>query len=162
MFSCIVDIKSNCLIYSAASSTETFSYSANSEINELSSKGFPLSIVENADFGDIKIPFKLGDSLFLYSDAMTENYVTEEHMLGVDGLKKIVKKELQNNRDTGFEVIDNKQFLKRILKQFHRQTCAPLQDDLTAVIFSRVKNSQVEEKCSVKEENVKMNQAIGR
>ena len=132
MFYGIVDIQSDKLIYSAACNPHPIILRANGEIDIIDGSGRPLGIGMNF-YETITVPFFIGDSLILYSDALIE---TEKFSGGyIDGseLANLVAR----NKNESAENIKNS-----ILNYFTEKCSAPI-DDLTIYICVRTANKTI-------------------
>ena len=100
------------------------------KVETLASTGFPLGMFCNGEFPFEKITMAPGDSLFLYSDGLTEAQKTSEKQYGEERVSAVVA---ENNALSPQELIravveDMKRFLSG----------APKTDDLTMMVVRRV------------------------
>lgn len=122
----IYDPKTKILTYSAAGSPEPFLYSKK-KISLLNTSGLPLGIMKNTSYESHTVHLNKGDSLFLYSDAITESPSEKKERLGTKGLQKIVEHFIKNpNPQT---------VLRSIMNAFFEFAPPPPPDDVTAVLF---------------------------
>ena len=93
----------------------------------LDTSGIPLGIVKNASYTEHTIRLKPGDSLFLYSDALTESPSVNGDRLGTEGFQKLVEKGIKNH--------DVQSSLQTIMTSFFEFAPPPPPDDVTAVLL---------------------------
>lgn len=123
----IIDSAAGTLSYAAAGAPSPIMYQAG-RTSMLDASGVMLG-VSNAPFltSDI-VPFPAGASLLIYSDAMTEAEDRQGHLVGEDGLVRLVQQSFA----------DGENRLARLLSAFDTMVTRPLADDLTAICISRV------------------------
>ena len=100
-------------------------------ITALKPKGISIGLVENVQFADQleeqKILLNQGDLLLLYSDGVTEATNPQEVMFEIDGLKKVIEKNICESSKTIVDQINSQ------LHEFVKSD--ELQDDATMVAF---------------------------
>ena len=83
--------------------------------------------MKNTSYESHTVHLNKGDSLFLYSDAITESPSEKKERLGTKGLQKIVEHFIKNpNPQT---------VLRSIMNAFFEFAPPPPPDDVTAVLF---------------------------
>ena len=83
--------------------------------------------MKNTSYETHTVQLNKGDSLFLYSDAITESPSENKERLGTKGLQKIVEQHIKNpNTQTA---------LRGIMNAFFEFAPPPPPDDVTAVLF---------------------------
>ena len=128
MFLGILDTKTNIMKYATASSPSPFVVDhKNKSINAGDGKGFPLGIIEDAEFEIREIEFNKDSTLFLYSDGMSEACDHKGEMFGEKGIRSILKTN-----------ISEKRFFDSVLRDFRvRRGDQGTEDDLTVVGVNR-------------------------
>jgi len=120
------DPKEKTLSYASAGAPPPFWCSKN-KTTLLETAGMPLGIRQKATYPTHTIQLKVGDTLCLYSDALTESPSEDGKRLGTDGFKKIVEKGIRNpNVQTD---------LRNIMNAFFEFAPPPPPDDVTAILF---------------------------
>ena len=127
MFFGIIDFAANELTWSAAGVPPPVMVSQG-KASFLDSRGVPLGLLANPKYVNHKIAFKSGDSLVLYSDAITDAEV-EGQSFGQDRFARLVDDQLLQHGELRVD---------GILDAFHALSPPPNDDDLTAVRFSRL------------------------
>lgn len=123
----IIDSVAGTLSYAAAGAPSPIMYQAG-RTSMLDASGVMLG-VSNAPFlTSDTVPFPAGASLLIYSDAMTEAEDRQGHLVGEDGLVRLVQQSFA----------DGENRLARLLSAFDTMVTRPLADDLTAICISRV------------------------
>ncbi len=97
------------------------------KVNHLDTAGLPLGISKNATYSDQSIKFSPGDTLFLYSDALTESPNKEGVRLGNEGFQKLAS--------PYFKKPTVQQALSGIMHDFFEFAPPPPPDDVTAVLI---------------------------
>lgn len=121
----VVDFENEVFEYAAAGSTAPIRINSMEQSVEVGSgKGVPLGISKKAVYENRQLPFKMGDGIFLYSDALVEHGRKEKLDLGHAGVEKLV---LQVASMTNDLIVED------ILAPFLSVAPRPLNDDLTAV-----------------------------
>ena len=94
----------------------------------LESRSLVLGFLEDAVIGEatIEIPIQTGDRLMLYTDGLTDNFNSQNEMLGVDGLAEIV------NETSRLALPEMKQ---RILDRVTQYREGPATDDISLVLL---------------------------
>ena len=94
-------------------------------------EGFPLGMFDESTYENRELPFPVGASLLLYSDAATEGKMKQGGRLEEDGLIRVTRQCLETgNRKNLVKTL--KETLDTVLDQ-------PLADDLTIVCATRLK-----------------------
>ena len=122
----IYDPKTHILNYAGADAPTPFLRSGR-KTRLLDTAGMPLGIVKNATYTDHAVQMKPGDSLFLYSDALTESPCTDGSRLGTIGFQKIVEQGLKHP--------DATIALRRIMDSFFQISPPPPPDDVTTILL---------------------------
>ena len=125
----IYDPKAKTLDYAAAGAPQPF-WISGKKTTLLETAGMPLGIRQKATYESHQIQMKAGDSLVLYSDALTESPSDDGERLGTAGFKKLVEKNIKNENTS--------LALHNIMGAFFEFAPPPPPDDVTAVLF-RVK-----------------------
>ncbi len=126
----IIDTDKDTLVYANAATPTPFLFEAGNDEPKLLSEGSPaLGMLDQTIYENYTAPFKLGASLFLYSDAFTEAKNADGERLFEEGLSKLVQKCLTATTQD--------KFLNSLIAEFNRKVTLPLDDDLTAVWISR-------------------------
>jgi sigma-B regulation protein RsbU (phosphoserine phosphatase) len=134
MFYGIIDIASDQLHYTCATyPPPLFVKHASGEVVMLESVNFPLGVVPDAGYQTHCIPFVKGDSLLLYSDALTETNSPGTSLLLEEDFWANHLKGLISTTPNGGKI------LASVLERFNQHRGGlPLQDDLTIVACQRV------------------------
>jgi phosphoserine phosphatase RsbU/P len=98
-------------------------------IEQLSSGGFPLGIIPNADYEIGETYLNEGEALIIYSDGVSEANNTKGDEFGIDRLGEVIKKNLTRSASGLRDKVES------ALSEF-TQT-APANDDITLVIVKR-------------------------
>lgn len=122
----IWNVKKKILKYAAAGSPNPILKSGRKK-TFLDTAGMPLGIASHPEYTDYQVPFKKGDSILLFSDALTESPNAEGERLGEDGFAKQVLK--------AFSAKTAKKAIDGIMARFFEFTKPPLPDDATAVFI---------------------------
>ena len=94
---------------------------------ELEAMAPPLGVVEFAEFPEIEI--ELGDnSLYMFSDGVTEGFIAEGEMLELSGLFRTIA--------TMQKDITPQQKINNIVSQF-KQSNVPIRDDVTILLLEK-------------------------
>ncbi len=101
----------------------------NGEISKFEKGGPALGILKNAPFTDTVVEMESGDTLFLYSDGVTEAMNDEGHFFGETRLERILK----HASDKAPKYLGN--YILRALDDFVLD--APAHDDVSMVILKR-------------------------
>ena len=99
-------------------------------IDQLSSGGFPLGIIPNAEFEQGEILLQPGESLVIYSDGVSEANDPEGEEFGLDRLASVIRSNLKASAAGLRDKVES------ALSAFTRT--APANDDITLVIVKRV------------------------
>lgn len=131
MFCGIIDTKRDKFIYSAAASTAPLIGEKKSEkLVFLDPSGFPLGMIEDANYETREVEFLKGQGLFLYSDVLIESMDQRGKMIEEEGFEAMCI-------DSFLHMGEGLSFLGRFLKIFDMHVVRPLKDDLTAVFIER-------------------------
>jgi len=128
MFYGVVDPVVNRLHYACACSPHPLILKKKGAVHQLDGTGLPLGLEPHV-YATQQVEFRVGDTLVLYSDALTETpdengrYITENDIAEV----------LSANASAPASVL-----MQRILTYFEKHSAAPLRDDLTLSICKRV------------------------
>lgn len=122
----IYNPKENTLDYAAADAPTPFLCSRG-KTTLLRTSGLPLGIMRDTKYTDYQLKLKVGDTLFLYSDALTESPSLDGKRLGTAGFQKFVEQGIQN---------PNAQIaLRHVMNLFFEFAPPPPPDDVTAILF---------------------------
>ncbi len=124
-FFSIFNPKTKVMEYAGAGSPQPFIIHKNKTL-QLDTDGLPLGIMKDTKYVDKKIQLSDEDSLFFYSDALTESPSPDGKRLGTDGLKTIVEKYIKDPN------IHNS--LRLIMNDFFDFSQPPPPDDVTAIL----------------------------
>ncbi len=130
MFYGVIDLAKDLLTYAGAATTSPLVFPPGLDKPLIGSgEGFPLGMFDDSTYENRELPFSLGASLLLYSDAITEGKTQRGERLGEGGLIDLASKCLRTSqRETLVVALTGK--LDEILNQ-------PLADDLTIVCATR-------------------------
>ena len=94
---------------------------------ELEAQAPPLGVLSNAEFPELEV--ELGDqSLYMFSDGVTEGYVAENETLDMSGLFKTIA--------TMEEGLEPGQRIQKIIDRFNDST-VPFRDDVTMLLLEK-------------------------
>jgi serine phosphatase RsbU (regulator of sigma subunit) len=126
----VIDPAEDLLVYSAAAAPSALVFPPDNDRPLIGSgEGFPLGMFDDSVYENREMPFPLGASLLLYSDAITEGKTRQGERLGEKGLIDLAGKCLRTaQREMLVMTLTGK--LDDILNQ-------PLADDLTIVCATR-------------------------
>lgn len=136
MFCGIIDIEEDLLSYAtAATPNPIIIYSYNNDITtkSIDGRGFPLGAFSDATFQTHSIKFAQGDSLVLYSDAITEALDKQGDIFGEERLENLIKK-VAKRKDFAAKVA-----MQEVLSAFYKECGTKLNDDLTFNIYHRLR-----------------------
>lgn len=122
----VFDMEKGTLTYAGAGSPPPFLCSEG-KITQLSTEGIPLGIVAHPTYEDHVVPFKKGDNLLMFSDALTESPNSQGVRLGDDGFEKLIHPYLCGT--------DAQKELDQIMSAFFTFAPPPPPDDVTAVLI---------------------------
>ncbi len=130
-FFAIIDVKNHTLSYSGAAAPVPF-LKNKMGIQFLETTGLPLGISIDSNYENHQVPFKTGDKLLLYSDALTESVIQDSNLrLETAGFLNIAGDPLNNpNIEQG---------MKDIASSFFELIPPPVQDDITMVLIESTK-----------------------
>ena len=126
LFVGIFDIKKQELRYAGAGAPNPLMISRGREL-VLHTEGVPLGISSKPKYKNYKIKLHSGDTLLLYSDALTEAPNPLGKRLGLAGLKKIALPYLKK--------AEVESALKELMNAFYKFAPTPPSDDITAVLI---------------------------
>lgn len=122
----IYDPKGTTLSYAAAGSPEPFLRSGRKTCL-LQTTGLPLGISRDTTYDNHQVALTPGDSLFLYSDALTESPSPDGTRLGTTSFKKMVEQGLKN---ANVQIA-----IRTVMNSFFEFAPPPPPDDVTAVLL---------------------------
>lgn len=130
MFYGVIDLVRDILVYSGAATPSPLVFPPEQDKPLIGSgEGFPLGMFDDSTYENRELPFPLGASLLLYSDAITEGKTRSGERLGEDRLVELAARCLRNfQRETLIAALTEQ--LREIVNQ-------PLTDDLTIVCATR-------------------------
>jgi serine phosphatase RsbU (regulator of sigma subunit)/ABC-type amino acid transport substrate-binding protein len=130
MFYGVIDLSKDRIVYAGAATPSPLVFPPDTGRPLIGSgEGFPLGMFDDSAYENRELPFPLGASLVLYSDAVTEGKTRRGERLGENGLIDLASKCLRSyQRETLVMALTGK--LDEILNQ-------PLADDLTIVCATR-------------------------
>lgn len=126
LFLGIYDKRKKTLLFSGAGAPNPIWIHQNKQLS-LNAEGMPLGIVTNPTYQDTIIRLTKGDSLLLYSDALTESLTTKGLRLGDTAFKRMVKKHIVGT--------DPNAGLDELMQHFFKLAPPPPSDDVTAVLL---------------------------
>lgn len=126
----VIDLWQDSLLWAAAGTPPPLFLPHGGDPEPLENRGIPLGILPKCDRQQHMRVMLPGDSLILYSDALTESPLPDGNLLGEDGVWHLV-------RETQGVGEDARSHLGRWLNRFYASIAAPVQDDLTAVWVTR-------------------------
>ena len=126
MFLGIYDKRQRTLLYAGAGAPNPILIHRNKQ-TLLSAEGMPLGILPKPVYHDNKLKLSKGDTLLLYSDALTESTTTKGVRLGFAAFKRMAMKRILGTNPT--EALNN------LLQDFFKQVPPPPPDDVTAVLL---------------------------
>jgi sigma-B regulation protein RsbU (phosphoserine phosphatase) len=130
MFYGVIDINEDHLQYSSAASPGGLILKKNGRIEILNGTGFPLGVNMDAEYDIYKVPYKQGDAIILYSDALIETADEKGNFLTQADLNEVL---YESRSSSAQSMIDN------ILARFRDHVGnRPFVDDLTINIYKRL------------------------
>jgi len=123
----IIDSRNGTLSYAAAGAPSPMLFHQG-QVTMLDASGLMLGVSNNPSLTADTVVFPRGASLLIYSDAMTEADDKNGHLIGEDGLLRLVRQCFPGGENR----------LARLLSSFDTMAARPLADDLTAICISRV------------------------
>jgi serine phosphatase RsbU (regulator of sigma subunit) len=130
MFYGVIDLAKDLLTYAGAATPSPLVFPPDHDKPLIGSgEGFPLGMFDDSSYENRELPFPLGASLLLYSDAITEGKALRGGRLGEGGLIDLSSKCLRTSQRENL-VVALTEKLDEILNQ-------PLADDLTIVCATR-------------------------
>ena len=130
MFYGVIDLAEDRLTYASAATPSPLVFPPEHDKPLIGSgEGFPLGMFDDSTYENRELPFPLGASLLLYSDAITEGKTPEGDRLGESGLIELATKCLRTSQRESL-VVALAEKLDGILN-------LPLADDLTIVCATR-------------------------
>ena len=127
----IYDPKTHTLSYAGANAPQPF-WRSHGKTRLLHTSGLPLGIVRNTTYISHTIRLSPGDSLFLYSDALSESPSPDGKRLGTTGVRRLFESSLNES--------DTTTALRGIMHTFFEFAPPPPPDDVTAILL-RVEGS---------------------
>ncbi len=97
LFIAVLDTEANTLHYSSAGHEYPFIFKNNGNYERLSTGGLPLGIMNEQEYEEEIINISVGDTLFIFSDGVTDSINPEEEMMGEHQLIEQLKGELEKN-----------------------------------------------------------------
>ncbi|GEM_PF-2528276 len=89
----IIDEKERTILYTSAGHNPSLWFSNKTgKFKQITTDGLFLSLFENTEYGEIKIPFEKGDIFLFYTDGLTEAANQKKEFFGLERLKQIIKK----------------------------------------------------------------------
>ena len=129
MFYAVLNFETGELVYTGAGAPRPMIISPDGEIRLLDSSGMPVAILSRPDYSNKYDRLEVGESLFCYSDVLTEAPAGDGSFLGEDGFVALVADhEREGTRET---------LVGRVLNQFYARLPGALPDDLTAIAIHR-------------------------
>ncbi len=129
MFYAVLNFKTNELVYAGAGAPRPMILSPDGDVRLLDSSGLPVAILRKPEYENRYDKLEMGESLFCYSDVLTEAPNSSGDFMGEDGLVDfVVECEREGARIT---------LVERLLEQFYIRVPGALPDDLTAVAVHR-------------------------
>lgn len=105
-------------------------FAANGLAREIEAQAPPLGVIDSAQFPEIEL--NLGDnSLYMFSDGVTEGYTSDGQMLGLNGLFKTIAMLPAD--------LSREQRIQAIVRRIQHDAVAPLRDDVTILLLERPK-----------------------
>jgi sigma-B regulation protein RsbU (phosphoserine phosphatase) len=131
MFYGVIDTVADVLRYAGAATPSPLVYLPGQETPLVGSGvGFPVGMFDESGYEAHELPFPVGASLLLYSDAVTEGRMRDGARLGEEGLVRLVGECLRNTtREELVRVLTTR--LDGLLEQ-------PMADDLTIICTTRM------------------------
>lgn len=114
------------LMYAGADAPQPF-WCSGKTTTLLETSGLPLGIMPNATYESHTIQLSPGDSLFLYSDALTESPSPTGERLGTAGVQRILEHNIKNP--------NTPVVLRSIMNAFFEFAPPPPPDDVTAILL---------------------------
>ena len=107
LFYCLINFKKNSLIYASAGHNPPYKINANGQVLPLESLGDPpLGVHLEHSFRQKEIGFSPGETLFLYTDGITEARNKEKEFFGEDRLAELLSKNFKLPIEkTGAEIL---------------------------------------------------------
>ena len=126
MFLGIFDKTKKSLVYAGAGAPNPILI-RKQKLSFLHAEGMPLGILPKPTYHDNTLKLSKGDSLLLYSDALTESTTTKGIRLGIATFKRMVIKHAKTK--------NTNEALNALLQDFFKQVPPPPPDDVTAVLL---------------------------
>ena len=134
----LIDLEKNTLQYAVSACTESLVLNRDTEeVLRLERAGVPLGVSKQAEYETYSVPFNPGDSLMLYSDALTETERTEDgSYLPIEDVEEMFKRHMRSRS------APPKQLQERAIYETMSRIGAdeerPLDDDLTIALITRL------------------------
>lgn len=126
----VIDLWQDSLLWAAAGTPPPLFVPHGADPEPLENRGIPLGILQKCERQQHIRMMLPGDSLILYSDALTESPLPNGDLLGEEGVWHMVRQMTEQGEDA-------RTHLARWLNRFYASIAAPVQDDLTAVWVTR-------------------------
>jgi sigma-B regulation protein RsbU (phosphoserine phosphatase) len=140
MFYSVYDTRTDKLTFAAAGSCDPFLISFdNKKVKKLSGEGFPLSVTSEPNYSNHVIDMKNWDTIFLYSDALTETTDVNGNFLDLEGL--IIR--LVENSEIPPGTNRAHWLLEHVQNVFNARYASRLVDDLTINVLSKMDSTAV-------------------
>lgn len=132
-FFCIYNYADSTLTYSGAAAPAPFLWNGK-KWQALPTRGLPLGISQTAQYENQTVPFRPGNRLFIYSDALTESVNDNKEQMNMKTLMRFVKETTAN--------MPIREGLSGIMSRFFSFAPPPVNDDVTAVLIEAQKLTQ--------------------
>ncbi|MBU1076632.1 MAG: SpoIIE family protein phosphatase [Spirochaetes bacterium] len=96
------------------------------KIQEVGTNGFPIGVMENAEYENVDLLLKKGDVVLVYTDGFIEIKNEKEEEFGLERLKNIVVKSHE---------LSSEAIIGNIVESCNRFSDIPMQDDKTMVVL---------------------------
>jgi serine phosphatase RsbU (regulator of sigma subunit) len=131
MFYGVIDSNSDLMTYAGAATPSPLVFLPDRDEPLVGSGiGFPVGMFDESTYESRELPFPVGASLLLYSDAVTEGKMSNGERLGEAGLIRVVSECLQNT--------PRESLVQALTARLDRLLDLPLADDLTIVSTTRM------------------------
>lgn len=133
MMFAIIDIEKDILTYSVAGAPPPLVYYPQSDnLSVGPGTGLPIGIIRDVEYKNTEMKFPSSASLFMYSDALYEMPQNDGEIIGLHGVEAFARQTMKGN--------DPQLNLDRVLQKFFENRGDSVNDDLTLVLASRIKN----------------------
>jgi sigma-B regulation protein RsbU (phosphoserine phosphatase) len=133
----MIDLETNRLQYSVAACTESLILDRkNDKVAHLERAAIPLGVTKSAEYHTYSEPFHVGDTLLLYSDALTETSTTDirEEFLELDEIAATFKRHMRSLAAPAAQL--QQRTLYELSKRIGLDNKTP-DDDLTIALITR-------------------------